>query len=51
MFEYPKQWQHALKFSHKDELYIIGNDKELIDVQNWINFSKFFIVRPYKAES
>lgn len=51
MFEYPKQWQHiALKFSHKDELYIIQNDKKLIDVQNLIHFSNFFIVRPYKAE-
>lgn len=50
MFEYPKQWQHALKFSHKDELYIIQNDKELIDVQNLRHFSNFFIVRPYKAE-
>lgn len=46
----PETMKHALKFSHIDELYIIQNDKKLIDVQNLIHFSNFFIVRPYKAE-
>lgn len=34
----------------QNELYIIQNDKKLIDVRNLIHFSNFFIVRPYKAE-